>query len=118
MRPPREVDTATLRRTAGYLLRNCRWRARQKGLACTLTREWIERQLRRGHCSVTKVAFKLGSSRPTPFSASVDRIEPRLGYTPENSRVVSYAFNVLRAAGSDAEAKRWLRRAVAAQLAR
>jgi hypothetical protein len=67
---------------------------------------------------VTAVPFRLGCDRPSPFSASVDRINQRLGYTPENSRVVAYGYNVIRLNGSDAEARRWIRKVVAIQLAR
>jgi hypothetical protein len=42
-------------------------------------------------------------SRRTPWSASIDRIEPRLGYTPENTRVVCWMLNAAKGEYSDSD---------------
>ena len=66
---------------------------------CTLTPELIAAALKRskGRCEVTGIAFKteraLGVSA-RPFMHSIDRIDSKQGYVPNNIRIVCLAVNV------------------------
>lgn len=43
------------------------------------------------------------------FNASIDRINPTLGYTPENIRLVCYAVNIMRHRMDEAEFYFWIK---------
>lgn len=78
---------------------NARWRANKAGLEFTITKEWVRERASTGVCSVTGVPFELGRSqkyRTNPYGISLDRIDPRGGYTEDNTRVVITAFNLMR----------------------
>lgn len=64
----------------------------------------IESGLASGHCAATGLAFstKVGApgqrakgSSVGPYRPSIDRINPALGYTPDNIRIVCWAFNAM-----------------------
>ena len=81
-----------------------RIRAKRQGVPFTITTKWfLNKALTGGKCEVTGLPFD--HSTPTvkrkmnPFSASLDRVIPELGYTPDNCRVVCWIHN--RAKGSD-----------------
>ena len=81
------------------LLHAARERAKIRSLPCDLTEADIVYLIGRakGRCELTKVPFSsgrpLGCAR-RPFGPSLDRIEPRLGYTRTNCRLVAFAMNV------------------------
>ena len=75
-------------------------RAAARGFEFTLTPEWVleqgERQKYR--CALTDIPFLAeprGASAKHPYGPSLDRRNPRLGYTPENVRIVAFAVNVM-----------------------
>lgn len=79
-------------------------RAKDKGLPFSLTPEWVQLRLGRGVCEFTGIEFRTAiDGKPAPYSASIDRIDPKQGYTPENSRMVLWAFNRMKGDMSDAE---------------
>jgi len=81
------------------LLRNARANAKREGARCTLTFEWILERILAGKCEVTRLPFELKRSkiyRAHPFSPSLDRRAAGGDYSPENTRVVVYALNLLR----------------------
>lgn len=62
----------------------------------------IEPALRAGKCCVTGVPFDLSIGRgKLPFSPSLDRIDPALGYLPGNVRVVVWIYNLARSSWGD-----------------
>jgi hypothetical protein len=87
-----------------YHLKRAKRRAREKGLEFALCEEWA-RQRWTGVCEVTGLPFKLdnGLRDSWVFSPSIDRVNQRGGYTPENCRFVLFGVNGLRANGSDDE---------------
>lgn len=95
---------------ADALYRGAKGRAVKFGLTFELDVAWIRRRLERGICEATGLRFsdptyRTGQRRRiTPFTASVDRIDPRLGYTKENCRLVVFGWNALKGSGTDAEA--------------
>jgi hypothetical protein len=63
-----------------------------------ITEKWILERVSAGVCEVTGLPFilpviKNGKQKNQPFSPSLDRKNPALGYTPDNCRVVVWAFN-------------------------
>jgi hypothetical protein len=45
---------------------------------------------------MTGIEFKLGPGRRSPWSPSIDRINPRLDYTLANCRVVVWMYNAAK----------------------
>lgn len=90
-------------RTKGALesaLRAARTRSRKKNVPCSLTLEYLfdiaERQEYR--CCLTGIEFFANSDakcRVNPFIPSIDRIDPKLGYTRENVRLTIFAVNAM-----------------------
>ena len=74
------------------LLNNARHRAQEKGLICTLTLDWIEKQLAVG-CAKTGVAFDLTPGPRVPATPSIDRIAVEGHYTPDNCQLVCWYYN-------------------------
>lgn len=78
---------------------NCRQRAKQKGIACTLTASQIRMIMLRsgGRCELTGLRFTTENperARARPFFHSLDRIDSRAGYTIDNVRLVCSAANI------------------------
>lgn len=85
-------------------------RAKRRELDFDLDRDWFRERLERGLCEVTAIEFVFhgeeGTSRRTnPCSPSVDRIDPRRGYTKDNCRMTLLAFNMLKGEATDAQVK-------------
>ena len=80
-------------------------RARKLGLPCTLTKEWIEERLKGGVCEITGVKFDFKSlgKGMRKYAPSLDRQNPKQGYTEENTRVVVWIYNLWKSTYSDNE---------------
>lgn len=84
-----------------YLLQSRRLDAEKRGLVFTLTDEWAAERWD-NRCEVTGLVFRQNKSRgPWPFSPSIDRINNRKGYTPDNCRFVIWGVNALKGVGTD-----------------
>lgn len=79
-------------RRASGLLRCARHRAKKSGISCTITELWVQQRLDAGVCEKTGIRFVLDKLRHQ-FSPSLDKINPKIGYTPENTRMVIFMFN-------------------------
>lgn len=93
-------DNEDLRRTpsgrARGLLADARVRAAKKNLPFTITRKWVADKIASGFCSVTGLPFEIVSGEGgngRSFTPSLDRIDPNLGYTFENTQVVCWIYN-------------------------
>jgi hypothetical protein len=84
------------------LWNNARDRARKAGLDCTITVERIEQTLIAGRCELTGIPFRNDDTRGL-YSASIDRINPSVGYTPENTQVILWGVNRAKSDGSLAD---------------
>lgn len=76
----------------------------------TLTVEHILQQLMQGRCAVTKIKFEFDNlhqlfygRKKNAFAPSIDRIDPRFGYTNQNTRIVIWWYNMAKAELSDRE---------------
>lgn len=74
--------------------------ARRRGIPWTLDTDKItQRLLAATHCSISgrKLVFQIGHAN----HPSIDRKNSKLGYTPRNIQIVSYAANVAKMDASD-----------------
>ena len=86
-----------------YLFNSRRADARKKGLLFELDDNWAEARWT-GRCEVTNIVFRQnGQKGPHPFSPSIDRIEPKLGYTKDNCRFVLWGCNAIKGTGTDSD---------------
>jgi hypothetical protein len=85
-----------------YLLFRAAAHAKKKGLPFDLDHEWAKENWT-GKCALTGIEFKSGKGKkgPTPYSASIDKIDPAKGYTKENSRFILCGVNFLKGIGTD-----------------
>lgn len=76
------------------LVNDARSRAKVKKLPCTLDWRDVQAQIEAGFCEVSGLPFDM--TTPKAWNApSLDRIDPKQGYTIENTRVVLYAVNAM-----------------------
>ena len=87
---------------ATALLNYAKRRADKRGLAFCLTQDWAVERLDKGVCEATglPLVFATGRGR-SPFSPSLDRIDPARGYTPDNTMVVCWAWNAAKGEWGD-----------------
>lgn len=85
------------------LLNAAHARASQHGVPITITVDWVLERLNAGRCEVTDIPFRRSGvvGLRSSFSPSIDRKEPALGYTPENSRLVIWCYNSAKSSGTD-----------------
>lgn len=76
-------------------------RAKERGIAHTITKEWLMERVVAGVCEVTGLRFSLGDGFHHMWSPTIDRIDRNEGYTKENSRLVLWAFNNFKGVGTD-----------------
>lgn len=91
-------------RAATSLVSGAKYRAVKKNLPFDLTKEWVLSRWT-GHCELSGLPFSVRYDSPGPkfYSPSIDRIDPKLGYTQANCRVVLWAVNSLKHDGTDAD---------------
>lgn len=83
------------------LLSDTKYRAKRKGIECTLTRAEVQEVLKRskGRCELTGIRFDRAYKgvnneyHHRPFKPSLDRIDAKKGYTLDNVRVVLFMVN-------------------------
>lgn len=84
--------------------------ARKSPDGCALTLDHIKQGIARGRCVVTGIAFDMTIDQlatvgrhTNPFAPSLDRKDPRQGYTNENTRVVIWQYNLMKGEITDEE---------------
>lgn len=80
------------------LLTAAKVRAKKRGLPFDLTYEWAKARWT-GCCEVSGLPFEQPAKR-SPFSASIDQIEAKIGYTQNNCRFVLWGINSMKGIGS------------------
>ena len=81
---------------ASYLCRGTKGRATKTKREWRLNLEWFKQKLSAGVCEQTGIRFNFDFSIKHPFRPSVDRINSKLGYTPENCQLVCCIFNIAK----------------------
>lgn len=86
------------------LLSSSKERAAKKRISFSLTEEWAASRWT-GKCELTGIEFRLGQRGPgpKPYSPSIDRINPTIGYDPDNCRFVLHTVNAMKGTLSDEE---------------
>jgi hypothetical protein len=90
-------------RRAYVVWKRAKDRAKKRGLVFELTKDSVAKQLVLGYCSATNLQFdfSFNETKLNPCSPSLDRINPSLGYTIQNTRMVCWIFNRAKGDGSD-----------------
>lgn len=68
-------------------------RSRKLNLEFTLTKEYLYEKILDGHCEVTGVPLDFSGGVRKPYTPSLDRIIPELGYVPGNVQLVCWIYN-------------------------
>lgn len=76
--------------------------ALKRGLQFTITPEWCSARYV-GKCELTSIAFQQVTYHGGFYSPSLDRIDPKEGYTPENCRFILFAINAFKNTATDEE---------------
>lgn len=87
-----------------YMLKTAEERARKKRVPFCLTVEWAKNRYT-GFCELTGLPFLIGKNGcgPASRSPSLDRIEAKLGYTPNNCRFILACVNNFKHDGTEEE---------------
>ena len=86
------------------LLRRARKNAEKKGRSFCITEEYLSTLLEPMVCQVTGVKLRWDPDiSKDPLCPSLDRIDSNKGYTPENTRIVSWIYNLGRNSYTDDE---------------
>lgn len=80
---------------AKELVRAARKRAQKDNLPYELTVEWAVEKLEQG-CPIFNRSFEIHNTVNGPWSASIDKFKPELGYTKENSFIISSLANRIK----------------------
>jgi hypothetical protein len=93
-------------RCAYNLIAACQYRAKKQNLQFDLDIAWILSNLDK--CPKMGVDFQIENRGKSykdrkPYTPSVDKIDPKLGYTKENCQVVTWWYNVAKQTFSDDE---------------
>jgi endogenous inhibitor of DNA gyrase (YacG/DUF329 family) len=85
-----------------YVFQSRRAHAQLAGMEFTLTDEWCKSRWT-GCCEITGMPFRKNpkGKGPHPFSCTLDRINPGIGYTQANSRFILWGCNALKGVGTD-----------------
>lgn len=108
MRRAAEVYTQSIKGRSKQLLTSARLRAEAAGLEFTITEAWVAERLESGVCPLTGLSFVMdrGKGRQ-PYAPSLDRIDPKIGYTPDNARLIISAANLAKNIWSDETLYEW-----------
>lgn len=71
-------------------------RAAERGVSCTVTRDWFREKIEAGRCELTKLPFHIGVEQRHLFQPSPDRIDPSRGYDPDNTRLILWMLNAAK----------------------
>jgi len=82
---------------ARQLFNAAKTRAKNKNIHFNITIDWIFEKLKIGLCEYSGMKFSFDKTgEPKLMSPSIDRINPSLGYTESNCRIVLYPLNLFK----------------------
>lgn len=74
--------------------------ALKRGIPFELTPEWAKARWT-GRCELSDIPFDLTRSVVGFYSPSIDKIDAKLGYLPDNCRFVLFSINAFKNNGTD-----------------
>jgi hypothetical protein len=78
--------------------------AKQRSDDVTITVSWVADKIAQGKCEVTGIPFDMSPHKPArSFTPSLDRIDPKRGYHPDNVQVVCWIYNRAKGVNSAAD---------------
>ena len=86
----RKIDPVS---RARRLINLARSRAKKSKLEFDISVEWLLPKLELGTCEVTGIQFTLLCHGNGPFMPSLDRKDPKIGYTKNNTQLVVFSYN-------------------------
>lgn len=89
---------------ATQLYHNAKNRAKKKNLDFNLTLKWIKKRLKKNKCQATNIKFSTEAN--SPYSPSLDRIQPELGYIKANTQMVIINYNKMKSSHTEESAIR------------
>ena len=87
---------STAKGKGNILLRHAQNRSQKNNLSYDLDKDWLDKKLSHGKCELSNISFDFSSKENlhfNPFAPSIDRIDPKQGYTKDNCRVVLVCVN-------------------------
>ena len=90
-------DTKSLRNVRGKLCNSAKDRARIYNIPCNITSEDI---VLVKECPFLNIPLEYGNIKPTNYSASLDKINPELGYIKGNIQVISMLANSMKSSAN------------------
>lgn len=96
----REKYAFSVNGRASKMLRSAKNRAKKSNLNYELDKEWLIEKLKNEKCEMSGIKFSFEKPykgyQYNPYSPSIDRHDPKKGYTKANSRVVITAYNIAK----------------------
>jgi len=89
-------------RWAAMTFGNAKKRAKENGLACTISKQWLIANAPKT-CPLLEIALDYGATASVPASASIDRVDSAGGYTPTNCKIISFKANRIKSNATVAE---------------
>ena len=84
----------TTRGRSNRIFCDCQKACRKNGWKINIDINWIESKIKNKYCEATGIEFVI--SKKNPWMPSIDRINPRLGYTKENCQMVVWIYNTAK----------------------
>ena len=79
-----------------HSIKNTVKRKVKRGYKFTIDKGWILERLEVGVCEITGLKFDIFGETRSLFLPSIDRINPKLGYTHDNCQAVLYGYNAAK----------------------
>ena len=95
-----------LRIVASSLFKNAKVRANRSGLPFSITIEDVLNLLKNDVCPVFGIRYNFYSGKATDESATLDKILPILGYTKENTIIISHLANRIKSNAKSRQVRR------------
>ena len=81
------------------ILARIKHRAKAKGIEYNLDLNWYRNKLKTMKCEVTGLNFAdnfWGKGKISPYTPTIDKKDPSLGYTKENCQIVVWIYNAAK----------------------
>lgn len=92
-----------------HLFYTTRSSAKAKNHEFTITLDWLKERIAPMMCEAEGKPLRWDAPKPKDLlQPSPDRKDPNKGYTPENTRIVSWGYNLLKGKLTDTDVREWL----------